>query len=137
MEFIMHIDTQGYALPIDPALIAILNRQLESLTTPPARLVLLQFRDPDYDVDAGGFHPVDIAVDDRGRIQWITDFAYTEVEGITELGRELDFDLSRGIFQHRGFCQPLAYGADLFQLWQSNFIHYVQMNVFDVQIQAT
>lgn len=133
----MHIQAQGYALPIDPALIDLLNRQLASRHHPPGKLLVLQFRDPDYDDILGGYHPVDIAVDGQGRILWITDFAYTEVAGVTELARELDFDFFREIFQHRGFCQPLTYGADLFRLWQSNFLHYVQMNVFDVRIQAT
>ena len=133
----MHIQAQGYALPIDSALIDLLKPHLRSVLGPPQQVVVVQFRDPDYDANTGGYHPVDIAVDGQGRIQWITDFAYTEVEGVTELGRELDFDLSRGIFQHWGFCQPLAKGAELFQLWQSNFLHYAQCGVFDVQVQAT
>lgn len=132
----MHIEAQGYALPIDSALIDILNKHLQREPNPCNQVLVLQFRDPDYDADSGGYHPVDIALDDQGRIQWITDFAYTCVAGVTELSRELDFDFSRGLFQHWGFCQPLAKGAAVFQLWQANFIHYAQCGVFEVQVQA-
>ena len=130
----MLIQEHGYALPVSKALIAILKTQLESIENSPSAFVVLNFRDPDYSPLRGGYHPVEIAVDGQGRIQYLTDFAYVGRGDGAELAKELDFDFALGLFQHLGREFPIHRGRGLFKLWQSNFVSYYQGGVYDVDM---
>ena len=95
---------------------------------------VLNFRDPGYSAEKGGFHPVEIAVAADGCIRYISDFAYYGAGQYAELAKEIDFDFSLGLFQHMGREFPIRRGKDLFELWQENFISYHQMAVYAVEV---
>lgn len=128
----MKIQTQGIPLPVDTALVELLETDLVIAGVPFP--VTLNFRDPSYSVDRGGFHPVEIAFDPAGCIQYITDFAYVGLGPYAELAKELDFDFSLGLFQHFGYEFPISEGAEMFAIWQKNFVSYYRMGVFQVQV---
>jgi hypothetical protein len=100
---------------------------------------VITFRDPNYSVEAGGFHPVEIYVDEFGQLKYITDFALWGMPPYEELVKELDFDFGLGLFTHNTVFSSseshISKGRDMFQLWSTNFIDYYKMGVYQVEIQ--
>ena len=95
----------------------------------------LSFRDPTYSAETGGYHPVEICINGSGIFQYCTDFSFSGQGGAyAELVKELDFDFSLGLFQHMGRDYPLEEGAELFQIFQSNFVSYYKSGVFEVEV---
>jgi hypothetical protein len=132
----MIIQNSGYPLPVSDALVAIIQQEHDKAEIDCSSGFTLNFRDPDYSAESGGYHPVEIAVDGNGRIQYITDFAYYGSGPYAELDKEIDFDFSYNVFQHMGREFPITRGAELFELWQSNFCDYVARQVFEVSVSA-
>ncbi|ORT49520.1 hypothetical protein ST37_14080 [Vibrio sp. qd031] len=110
-----------------------LNQHHEDL----ANHITLNFRDKNYSATNGGFHPVEIALQKMEgthySILYITDFSYCGGP-YPELERDVDFDIGNGMaFSRYGGWQsirePLM--AELYELWQSNFVAYVDMDAYD------
>lgn len=131
----MTIDQQAFPFPLSPAFVALLEAEIAKESVPPGSGVTLSFRDPSYSPESGGFHPVEIRIDARGRIEYVTDFSYVGLPPFAELAKEIDFDVSLGIFQHYGREFPIHTGRDLFALWQGNFVSYHRMGVYSVTVE--
>lgn len=131
----MNIQINDYPLAISQQLVGILISEIEKNEVDGSEGVILNFRDPDYGAESGGYHPVEIAINEQGRIQYITDFAYVGMGPYAELEKELDFDFGYGLFQQMGREYPITQGAELFTLWQSNFCDYYQRQVYEVSCQ--
>lgn len=125
---------QPPALPLIPALIALLETEIAKAQVSLENGLVLNFRDPDYSSETGGYHPVEIAIAGEGKMLYVTDFAYYGDGHYAELGKELDFDFSYGLFQQFGREYPIREGAELFSLWQENFVCYYQSGVFQVSV---
>jgi hypothetical protein len=121
---------------LNPAFVALLNQELGKIKLKRKSSVVLNFRDPDYSVESGGFHPVEIMISSTGEIGYITDFAYVGIGPYAELVKEIDFDFSLNAFGHMGRDYPLSRGKQLFNLWQENFVSYYRMGVFKVRAEA-
>ena len=93
------------------------------------RGVVINFRDPTYSAETGGFHPVEIGIDDQGQIMYITDFAYVGSH-YPELEKELDFAFEHSAFQQMGREYHISQGRGLFRIFQSNFCNYYDMDTF-------
>lgn len=130
----IHIQATGYPLSISKKLVTIIQQELDKSDIDVSAGVTINFRDPDYSAESGGYHPVEIAVDGEGRILYITDFAYFGIGTFAELDREIDFDFGFNVFQHMGREFPIERGASLFRLWQANFCSYVERQVFEVSV---
>ena len=130
------VQPSGYTLPIKKKLIEILSKEISQSDIIPFNDTVINFRDPDYSPVNGGFHPVEILIDRKGIIQYITDFAYFGTGDMAELDKEIDFVLSSGIFQHMGGVYPLEQGLELFEMWQNNFCFYYDMGVFAVSVEC-
>ena len=128
----MTIDPQDFPFPLTPAFIDILENELAKSELPAGIGIVLNFRDPSYCAKTGGYHPVEISVSSRGRIEYITDFAYVGSGPFTELVKEIDFDIDLGLFQHFGREFPLHEGRELFELWMANFVSYYRAEVYTV-----
>ncbi len=120
------------------------TKQLESnaaLFT--SNYLVFNFRDISYSADAGGFHPVEIAIcrtaDNTWSIEYITDFAYMG-NHYPELERNLDFDFrAKQFFVSYLGWKPMKEQRDtseLYQLWESNFLTYIDIDAFD-EIEVT
>lgn len=131
----MNIIQTGYPVAVSKQLIAIIVKELEASQVDASSGFIQNFRDPDYSAESGGYHPVEIAVDGNGRIQYITDFAYIGGGRFAELDKELDFDFSYGVFQQIGREYPIQQGASLYKIWQANFCSYYKSQVFQVTVQ--
>ncbi|EJL6506027.1 DUF2787 domain-containing protein [Vibrio cholerae] len=130
-------------LPVSKKLHKLLSEQLtahllsnEALTT--SRYLVFNFRDKSYSVDEGGFHPVEMAICQTSTGEWsikyITDFAYMG-NYYPELERNLDFDFRVGQFfvAYRGWLpmQGSRDAKELYRLWESNFLAYVDMDSYN------
>ena len=107
----MQIQSTGYPLPVSDQLVAIIQHQLDQADCDASSGFTLNFRDSDYSAESGGYHPVEIAVDDCGRIRYITDFAYFGSGPYAELDKEIDFDFGYKVFQQMGREFPIAWGV--------------------------
>jgi hypothetical protein len=131
----MNIQQNDYPVKISQQLVAIISKELAKTEVNTTEGVILNFRDPNYSAEDGGYHPVEICVNAQGRIQYITDFAYFGQGSYAELGKELDFDFGYGRFQQMGREYPIKQGASLFKIWQSNFCSYYRSQGFSVSVQ--
>lgn len=128
----MIIDPKKCPYRLNSSLTVMLNLELQKLNHEPDSDVILNFRDPGYSAENGGFHPVEVMLRASGEIAYITDFAYVGGGPYAELAKEIDFDFSLGLFGHMGRDYPIEKGAELFQIWQENFVSYYEMGVFQV-----
>jgi len=131
----MNIQHNDYPVNISQQLVTIISKELAKSEVDIAEGFIINFRDPDYSAESGGYHPVEIGVDAKGRILYITDFAYYGQGSYAELDKELDFDFGYGVFQQMGREYPVKQGASLFKIWQSNFCSYYRSQVFQVSVQ--
>jgi hypothetical protein len=54
---------------------------------------------------------------------------------MAELGKDIDFDMTANTaFQLYCGTTPLIDARDLYSVWQSNFISYVEMEIFTVTV---
>ena len=102
--------------------------------------ITINFRDPNYSAEDGGFHPVEIRLEKHGdtwQFCYITDFTYVGIGPFAELAKDLDFDFQAGVFQNLFGVFPIEQATDLYQIWEGNFLHYWQvLKVFFIQISS-
>ena len=133
----MRIHYEDIALPVSEQLADVLEELLtkKSLT---GDSVTINFRDPSYDAENGGFHPVEIRLEKRGEVChvcYITDFAYVGIGPYAEFTKELDFDFQSGVFQNLFGVFPIEQATEIYQIWEGNFLYYlVELDVFSVSI---
>ena len=115
--------------------VEILTKETGHTMKNPTRAITLNFRDPSYSAATGGFHPVEIRINSNVEIEYITDFCYVGQPPFSELTKELDFDfLNQCFFQLFKGEYPIDAGAELFEIWQTNFVSYVSMSVFEITV---
>jgi len=133
----MDINYKDLALPVSKRLTAALTEELGD-TSVSTSAITLNFRDPSYSAETGGFHPVEIRLERRGDafdIIYITDFAYIGIGPFAELVKELDFDFQSGVFQNLHGIFPIETGYDIYRIWEGNFLHYLnKLNVFFLNV---
>lgn len=122
-------------LPVSPVFALALAELVKNIDS---NAVTINFRDPDYSPQTGGFHPVEIRLekaDDQWQLCYITDFCYVGYQGQWELVKELDFDFSCGVFQSISGLLVIEAAAELYPIWEQNFLCYWQeMDAFNVSI---
>jgi len=137
-KYIMQIEQQNQIVPsiiINKELIKIIETLIEDTTVKTDDLITLNFRDPTYSSETGGYHPVEICINGSGKFQYFTDFSYAGQRGAyAELVKELDFDFDLNLLQQMGRDYPLVQGVGLFKIFQSNFISYYKSGVFEVEV---
>lgn len=133
----MRIHYEGLALPVSKRLVDSLIDLLKQHDMQ-ADSVTINFRDPSYSAESGGFHPVEIRLEKRGEdwhFCYITDFAFVGAGPYAELAKELDFDFSAGVFQNLFGMFPIEQAGDMYQIWEGNFLHYWQeLSVFSIAL---
>jgi hypothetical protein len=95
--------------------------------------IIINLRDPGYSAEAGGFHPVEIAVSKNGTLLYITDFTFVGSGPFVELAKEIDYDFQNNVFGHMGIDYPMREGRQLFRVFQDNLCDYYEMGVFSVE----
>lgn len=120
--------------PVGRALIKIMEKEIAKTDIPDGVAVTLNFRDPDYSAESGGYHPVEIRLEADGTISYVTDFSIVGLPPYSELAKEIDFDFGQKVFQHFDRTYPLEAGAELWGVWCSNFCSYYQMEIYAVTV---
>jgi len=141
----MKINSKNCPLPLSKAFINIIEKEinLQSNNQPKQHPItehddiIINFRDPNYSAETGGFHPVEVYILANGTIQYITDFAFVGGGGYEELVKEIDFDISLNLFQHFSHEYPIELGRDMYTIWQQNFVSYHQMGVYQTTVTIT
>jgi len=130
------IKREGLALPVSPTLALYLTDLLTPYEN--QRAVTINFRDPDYSSEDGGYHPVEIRLVNDGtkwHLCYITDFCYVGSGYMAELAKDLDFDFQAGIFQNLFGTYPIEQAREMYQTWESNFIYYAMVSkVFTIKV---
>ncbi|MFW1401402.1 DUF2787 family protein [Vibrio parahaemolyticus] len=127
-------------LPVSNKLLALLNQHchasMES-TQSTSHALSIHFRDKSYSAEEGGYHPVEIGLnivnDKTVDILYITDFAYMG-SYYPELERCIDFDLGNQVAftVATGWQSIRSPGFDeLYQMWEQNFLQYVEWECYD------
>jgi hypothetical protein len=103
-------------------------------------VITINFRDSTYSSQSGGFHPVEIRLERQGN-KWhfcyITDFAYVGSKPHAGLAKELNFDFQVGVFQNLFGILPIEQTTDVYQIWESNILHYWQtMHVYKINVSS-
>lgn len=140
----MTIHQSGLRLPIAQVFSQLLLNELDNSVINAAidltlvRAVTMNFRDPLYSAETGGFHPVEIRLlrlHEQWQFDYVTDFSFMG-NYYPELEKELDICWSQGYVYHfmMGDIDEEEGGA-LFELWQRNFIQYHKMKCYKVSIQ--
>ncbi len=100
------------------------------------KAVVLNFRESTYSPETGGYHPVEISLrlltSNHWQISYITDFCFVGQGDFTELAKCLDFDVGQNVYQDLYQCTELSAGLEMFKLWQTNFMAYLKMEVFEI-----
>jgi hypothetical protein len=130
-------EVQG--LPVPVKLFEIINLSLANTSAPADDFcaVTLNFRDPDYSADTGGYHPVEISMEKQNglwQLVYITDFSY-QGGPFPELVKEIDvcfiskqvFNLFIGWLQNRN-------AKELVSLFIGNFIEYHTNDCYQVSV---
>ena len=117
----------------------ILSDELVNVLTPEidAEVVILNFRDPDYSISHGGFHPVEIRlVKSMASSETVYEFFYITDFGFhPELAVEIDVCfIAEQVYSVYGGWLDKASGEELKELFLTNFISYVEMKVFEVEV---
>jgi hypothetical protein len=123
-------------LSLTPHFIQILQREIgkhsAKTSDKDTEGLTLNFRDPNYSAESGGYHPVEISLTGQGVLLYVTDFSF--VGQYSELAKELDFDFGMSLFGHMGRNFPITEGAELFILFQHNFCDYYHQGVFAISV---
>jgi hypothetical protein len=132
---IIRIKHEGLAVPVSP----MFTLYIADLLIPykDDKSVTINFRDPNYSTDDGGYHPVEIRLENEGdgwRFCYITDFCYVGSGYMAELAKDLDFDFDKGVLQNLFGTFPIEQAIEVFQVWESNFVYYaIVSKVFTIQ----
>jgi hypothetical protein len=129
------IKHEGVALPLSPMFALYIADLISPYENNEA--VVLNFRDPNYSAENGGYHPVEIRLENEGdcwRFSYITDYIFVGSGHCAELAKDLDFDFDAGIFQNLFGTYPIEQAIEIFQVWESNFVYYAMVSkVFTIQ----
>jgi len=132
----IRIKHEGLAVPVSP----MFTLYIADLLAPHKneKSVTINFSDPNYCKDDGGYHPVEMRLENEGdgwRFCYITDFCYVGSGYMAELAKDLDFDFDAGVFQNLFGTYPIEQAIEVFQVWESNFVYYAMVSeVFTIKI---
>ena len=131
----LEINPQTKITMLDPDFIQAINNVLESSPDlSDGDGVTLNFRDPTYSAENGGFHPVEISIDAQGNILYLSDFAYYGIPPMAELGIELDWNFEQDSFRQFDSFYDLECGRSLLGMYTKNFTAYYKSGVYQVEV---
>ena len=119
---------------LPPDFVSTINNLLQDTTLEATEVIALNFRDPTYSAENGGYHPVEIHVDSKGDVLSITDFAYFGMPPMVELGIELDWSFEHDYFRQFDSMHDLECGRGLLGLYLANFTAYYNSGVYRVEV---
>jgi hypothetical protein len=115
----------------------VIEKELANVDPKDANAITLNFRDPDYSAEDGGFHPVEVRLEkqqEHWRLVYVTDFAYRG-HPFPELVKDIDicFNSKQVYSLFRGWIGERECRA-LIDLFTQNFTAYIDMGVYKVKV---
>ena len=102
-----------------------------------AKAVTLNFKDPDYSSEAGGFHPVEVRLEKQStswQLIYITDFSY-QGRHTPELIKEIDVCFSiKQVYHFLAGWLNAKEGKELLAFFISNFVEYYNTSCYQVTV---
>ncbi|PKG84382.1 DUF2787 domain-containing protein [Colwellia sp. 75C3] len=129
--------SQRFAVP--ERLTAILNGELTKIDNaePGINGITFNFRDDSYSAELGGYHPVEVRIvnsDNLWTFEYITDFSFQGA--YPELVKDIDACfLSGQIYTLYSGSLKGDSARELIDLFLTNFISYVETNIFTVTVE--
>lgn len=109
----------------------------KSLPHSDPQAIVLNFRDPEYCADSGGYHPVEVRLSKHNhsyQLIYITDFAFHGCPH-AELVKEIDVCFqAKQVYHLYGGWLNKQESLELIELFIGNFIEYHAMGVYTVEI---
>lgn len=115
----------------------VIEKELANVDPKDANAITLNFRDPDYSAEDGGFHPVEVRLEkqqDHWRLVYVTDFAFRG-HPFPELVKDIDicFNSKQVYSLFSGWIGERECRA-LIDLFTQNFVTYFDMGVYKVKV---
>ncbi len=132
----MQLNPQTKLTILPPEFVQVINGVVQSSSEAANGndVIAINFRNPTYSAESGGYHPVEIHVDSGGNLLCLTDFAYFGSPPFTELGIELDWSFDQGYFRQFDDVYDLECGRSLLGLYLANFTAYYKSGVYQVEL---
>lgn len=139
----IRINHEGLMVPVSKSLIEYLSVLItnKSVDIDIADSITFNFRDPTYNCEDGGFHPVEIRIepDQNNEGKWslcyIADFRLVGVGIYAELTIDADFNFELNTFKSMLGSFSLSSADEYYSLWEANFITYAKsLEVFNIDI---
>ncbi len=130
----LEINPQTKITMLDPAFVQVINRVIESADATNGDGAIINFRDPTYSAENGGFHSVELSISPSGDLLYLTDFAYFGMPPMAELGIELDWNFEQDSFRQFDSFYDLECGRSLLGLYTKNFTAYHRSGVYEVEV---
>ena len=130
------VNPQTKITMLNPDFVTIMNNQLKDTSLDASKVIALNFRDPSYSAENGGYHPVEIHFDSKGNILCVTDFSLVGIPPFVELGIELDWNFEQDSFRQFDSMYDLVCGRGLLGLYLANFTTYYKSGVYEVEVTA-
>ncbi|OAT32776.1 hypothetical protein M975_1213 [Buttiauxella brennerae ATCC 51605] len=133
------IQPAGFLLPVSLHLFELLMTEAGDIPAHKRHIpaVTLNFRDPDYSVERGGYHPVEIRLvhqEDEWCLDYATDFGYVGTV-YPELEKIIDISWSQGYVWHcRTGDMSQRDARELYKLWERNFLSYHACGVYTTHV---
>ena len=100
----LEINPQTIITMLSPEFVQVINGVVQSSPdTSNSNGVIINYRDPSYSAETGGFHPVELSISPSGDLLYLTDFAYFGMPPFVELGIELDWNFEQNSFRQLDF----------------------------------
>jgi len=94
----------------------------------------IQFKHPKYGPRIAELHPVEVGIEQSGQLLYITDHCLVGTQPDVELVQSLKFDFQFGRFQQLTQDLPIKAGAEVFSLWQYNFLKHYGKGLYHVLV---
>ena len=128
------INPQTEITILPPEFVQVVNSVIQDAGMFEGRDLIINFRDPSYSAESGGFHPVEVHVDADGNLLSLTDFAFFGMPPFAELGIELDWSFDAGSFRQFDAFYDLECGRVLLGLYARNFASYFDSGIYQVEV---
>ena len=126
-------------LKVPDSFIEIVSREVafSECSNDKTKSLTLNFKDPEYGPETGGFHPVEVRLEkhiNNWKFAYITDFSY-QGNVYPELVKEIDICFaSKRVFHLLVGWLDHYEAKELFTLFVSNFVEYYRTGCYQVSI---
>lgn len=115
----------------------VIEKELANVDPKGSNAITLNFRDPDYSAEDGGFHPVEVRLEkqqDHWRFVYVTDFAFRG-HPFPELVKDIDICFnSKQVYSLFSGWIGERESQGLIKLFSDNFVSYYQMEAYQVEV---